>query len=222
MYFRVIEDARSSTLGYLLADLDTLDAVAIDPPPGQEALIGALLDERGLRLQYVARTHVHRPDHADCSALCAHSGAACVAGTEIAGVPAVLRLGQGDTLVFGGEVLRVLATPGHTPACVSYQWRDRLFCGDVFDVGGCAVGDSESDPGLLYDTLTLRIFALPGETLVFPAHRLKGRTVTMVAEERRRHAHVAGISRESFVTGMAFRRTVRPRIAPAPDGRSGG
>ncbi len=215
MYFRVIDDARSSAIGYLLADPAAQQAVVVDPPPGQEALIRALLDERGLHLQCVVRTHVHRPDHADPGGLCAHSGACCVVGEGAESGSAVQRVRHDDSLVFGDEVLHVLSTPGHTPHCVSYLWRDRLFCGDVFDVGGCAVGDSESDPALLYDTLTQRVFLLPGETLVFPSHRLKGRTVSTVAEERRRHAQLTGRSRESFVTEMGFRRLVRPHLARA-------
>lgn len=215
MYFRIIEDSRSSAVGYLLADAERQSAVAIDPPPGQEALICALLDECGLRLQHVARTHVHRPDHAGCTGLCCRTGASCVAGVEAGLADAARKLVHGDTLVFGDEVLHVLATPGHTPGCISFRWRDRLFCGDVFDVGGCAVGGSESDPALLYDSLTQRIFTLPDETLVFPSHRSKGRTVSTVADERRRHARVIGGSREGFLTEMAFRRVVHPRLTQA-------
>lgn len=211
MYFRIIEDSRCSALGYLLADLGRQAAVAIDPPPGQEALICALLDECGLRLQHVARTHVHRPDHAGCADLCSLTGAGCVAGAKAGLAAAARQLVHGDALLFGDEVLHVLATPGHTPGCISFRWRDRLFCGDVFDVDGCAVDGSESDPALLYDSLTQRIFTLPDETLVFPSHRIKGRAVSTVADERRRHARVMGGSREGFLTEMASRRLVRSR-----------
>ncbi|THF61445.1 MBL fold metallo-hydrolase [Pseudothauera nasutitermitis] len=221
MYFRLIEEPRSGALGYLLADPRTLDAVVIDPPAGQDALIRALLAERELRLCYVARTHVHQPDLAGCAALCARSGAVCVSGT-MAGVAAdVLRVGHGGTLAFGDEVLHVLATPGHTPGCISYRWRDRLFCGDVFDMGGCAAGDGEADPGVLYDTLTQRVFTLPGETLLFPAHRLQGRTVSCVTEERGRYARAFGTSRESFLTAMAIRQPGQTRTAEEGGGDAG-
>ncbi|PTD97006.1 MBL fold metallo-hydrolase [Pseudothauera lacus] len=217
MYFRVLEDTASTALGYLVGDLLAQQAVVIDPPAGQGALVRALLDERGLALRFVARTHIHQDATvaAECAELARLTAAEWVAGGGRHCAGEARMLAHGEILVFGNEVLRVLATPGHTPSCVSYLWRDRLFCGDVFDVGGCAVGNSESDPARLYDSLTQRIFPLPGETLIFPGHRIKGRTVSTVAEERWRHAQLAARSRESFVTEMAFRRLVRPRFDAA-------
>jgi hypothetical protein len=60
---------------------------------------------------------------------------------------------------------------------------------------------------------------LPGETLVFPSHTLKGRTVTTIAEERRRHARRNGLSRDSFITEMALRYAARhkPSVPASAD-----
>ncbi len=206
MYFRTIEDPAEHALTYLLADTEEQEAVVIDPLAGQVELIRALLDERDLRLRYVLRTHVHTPDRHPCGDLCRYTGATPVVGSHAPRGKAGQRaVGHGDLVVVGSQVLRVLSTPGHTPGCVSYLWRDRLYCGDAFDVGACRTGQAEADPGKLFDSLTQRLFLLPGETLVFPAHFLKGRCVTTIAEERRRHARSGVASREAFVTEMALR-----------------
>lgn len=149
MYFHPLHSPDSSLIGYLLADLDEQEAVVIDPPPRQTELILALLTERSLRLCHVLRTHIHRVDAADCSALCDCTSAQLVVG-EAAALPQgcsreAVRVAHGTRLVFGNEVVRVLSTPGHTPGCLSYLWRDRLFCGDAFDVGSCCAGDGEAD-----------------------------------------------------------------------------
>jgi glyoxylase-like metal-dependent hydrolase (beta-lactamase superfamily II) len=217
MYFRTIEDLAESALTYLLADSAEQEAVVIDPLAGQSELIRALLDERDLRLGFVLRSHVHRPDPNACVELCRQTGARLVVGAQAPCRTAERRVGHGETLVFGGQVLRVLATPGHTPGCVSYLWRDRLFCGDAFDMGACRAGNRDADAGKLFDSLTQRIFLLPGETLLFPAHFLKGRTVTTIAEERRRHARLGGASREAFVTGMAGKARPRADAGTADD-----
>ena len=117
--------------------------------------------------------------------------------------------------MFGNEVVRVLSTPGHTPGCLSYLWRDRLFCGDAFDVGSCCAGDGEADPGALFDTLTRRLFTLPEQTLVFPAHPIKGRHVATLGELRARYAPRLQQSRDGFITDMMQRRprATTPRIA---------
>ena len=96
----------------------------------------------------------------------------------------------------------------HTPASVSYLWRDRLFCGDALELGGCGhAGDSDCDPGKIYDSVTNRLFALPDETLVFPGHDFHGRTVSTIGEERQRNPFFFSRSRDAFVT--AFRAAAR-------------
>lgn len=216
MYFRLIEHARDGALGYLLGDLDEREAVVVDPPADQTDLVRALLDERDLRLRYILRTHIHHPDRADSAALCEITGAHTAVGEHAP--PCSLsasrckRLVHGETLVFGNELVRVLSTPGHTSGCVSYLWRDRLFCGDVFDVGSCVTGNQEADAGLLFDSLTRRILHLPDETLVFPAHGLHGRTVSTMSEQRKRLVQLSERSREAFVTEMAFKRLTRPKL----------
>ena len=117
-----------------------------------------------------------------------------------------MRVAHGARLVFGNEVVRVLGTPGHTPGCLSYLWRDRLFCGDAFDVGSCSAGNREADPGLLFDTLTRRLFTLPEQTLVFPAHPIRGRHVATLGELRARYAPRLQQSRDGFITDMMQRR----------------
>jgi glyoxylase-like metal-dependent hydrolase (beta-lactamase superfamily II) len=214
MYFHPLHSPDSSLIGYLLADLDEQEAVIIDPPPRHTELILALLTERSLRLCHVLRTHVHQVDVADCSPLCDRTSAQLVVG-EAASMPigcgqAVHRAAHGSRLVFGNEVIRVLSTPGHTPGCLSYLWRDRLFCGDAFDVGSCGAGDGEADPGMMFDTLTRRLFTLPEQTLVFPAHPIRGRQVATLGELRTRYAARLQQSRDGFITDMIQRRERTP------------
>lgn len=126
-------------------------------------LILALVEEHGVRLGQVRVTHVHGcapgedPALEDRVALCRRSGARLVLGRgSVPAVPdgcAALVVDERAILRLGGEHLRVLATPGHTLSCVSYLWRDRLFCGDVFDLRACAAGDGETEPGRLFDSL---------------------------------------------------------------------
>lgn len=219
MYFHPIEEPDSGQIGYLLADGDTQDAVIIDPPPRSAELLLALLAERRLRLSHVLRTHVHASQPLNCSALSELTGATLVIADGVginAACPAkVARAVHGSTLVFGQEVLRVLATPGHTAHCVSYLWRDRLFCGDAFDLGSCADGDDDADPGLLYDSLTSRLFLLPAHTLVFPAHPLRGRRVATLSELRTRSAPLLAGSRETFITDMRTPRAAQSRRTPS-------
>ena len=212
MLFRQLHDAASNTLTFLLADTEEQEAAVIDPVPGQSELLLALLGEHDLRLRYVLRTHVHQPDRRPCAALCRHTGAQTVIGNGAPHEQPGQRVAHGATLVLGNEVLRVLATPGHTPCSVSYLWRDRLFCGDTIEIDGCCEQTDESNAGQLFDSVTQRIFMLPDETLIFPGHDRGGRSISTVREERSRNRAYNGRSRETFITDVGLRRLAR---APA-------
>lgn len=202
MFFRRIQDAATCALSYVLADSSSGEAVAIDPTPSQALLILSILQEQSLNLRMVLRTHVHAPDRLDCGLLCGAPGVRYAVGERAQANGKVLRLADGDTLEFGHERLQVIATPGHTPGCVSFLWHDRLFCGDVMEISGCGQAVDETDLGQMYDSVTRRIFSLPDDTLLYPAHDYRGRTVSTVAEERRMNTAFSGRSRESFVTAM--------------------
>ena len=194
---------------YLLGDPVSKDAVVIDPLRRQATLLQALLAEQGLRLKYVLRTHVHRPDTIDCGDLCAQSGARYVIGAANAEDLPGERVREGDQLRFGEELLSVIETPGHTPGCVTYLWRDRIFCGDLLEIGGCTPAVEETHAGALFDSVRHRIFVLQGETLVFPGHDHARRTVSTVAEERLTNVAFSGLSRDAFIQHMQ-----RPECSP--------
>ena len=206
MVFRPVEGRLTGMIGYVLGDPDEGLAVVVDPPGGETELILALLAESGMRLVMVLRTHVHANDGDNCAALCERTGALLVAGEAVrAKASAVRRVVDDDVLTFGVQSIRVLATPGHTSNCVSYLWDDRLMCGDMFDLSTCSAEGSEANPAALYDSLTRRIFPLPDQVLVFPAHAMKARRVAMLAELRARLTPVLGRGRDAFITEMAAR-----------------
>lgn len=197
MHFQPLEGRETGLIGYLLSDPDESVSIAIDPPRSCTDVILALLAEHRFRLLQVLRTHVHEDDRDDCERLCALTGALLQARTPDA---------VGAQVIFGAEVLRILATPGHTPNCMSYLWRDRLLCGDVFEFGACASAEDQTDPGRLFDSLTRHVFNLPDSTLVFPAHPVRGRHVATLAELQHRYAPLISRGREGFMTEMARRR----------------
>ena len=110
---------------------------------------------------------------------------------------------DGDVLPFGDELLRVLATPGHTAGCLSFAWRDRLFCGGLLAVDACPHQPIPAQPEALWDSVTQRVFTLPDETLLFAGHERRARAVSTVLEQRRWHPFFAGLSRDEFLARVA-------------------
>lgn len=199
-FFRQLHEAHQRAFSYLLADPETGAAVAVDPVPDGIALpLLGLVDELGLRLAYLLCTHVHEGEQPALERLKARSGARLAASDRVP-IAVDVALRHGDRLTFGNEVIEVIGTPGHTPACLSYLWRDRVFTGDALLIRGCGRTDlANGDAGQLFDSIT-RLLMLPGDTLLFPGQETDGRTVSTIAEERDHNPCVAGRSRDEFIT----------------------
>lgn len=200
--FRQLFDPESCTLSYLLADPLTGDAVLIDSVRERVGAYVSQLQEMNLQLVWILETHSHADHITGAAGLRELIGAPVVSG-EASCTGADRIVGEGETIVFGNEVLRVLPTPGHTVGSVTYHWRDRLFTGDSLTIGGCGRTDFPGgDPGCLYDSVTQRLFTLADETLVYPGHDYKGLRVSCIGQERATNPRLAGLSREAFVALM--------------------
>jgi glyoxylase-like metal-dependent hydrolase (beta-lactamase superfamily II) len=203
MIFRQLFDPQSSTYTYILGDSIRCEAVIVDPVREQAPRDLALLHELGLRLVYILETHVHADHVTGAKALKAQTGAATAVSLHCGASGFDRLLEDGDTIVFGDETVRAIGTPGHTPGSTCYLWRDRLLTGDTLLIGGCGRTDFQSgDSGMLYDSITQRLFSLPDDTLVYPGHDYKGRWVSTIGEEKRTNPRLAGVSRERFIQIM--------------------
>ena len=59
------------------------------------------------------------------------------------------------------------------------------------------------DAGELFDSIQQKLFTLPGETLVYPAHDYTGRHVSSIAQEKARNPRLGkGMPKEQFVEIM--------------------
>ncbi len=114
---------------------------------------------------------------------------------------------EGESLKLGALEWHALFVPGHTPACMAYQFGDAVFVGDTLfmpDVGTARCDFPGGDAQTLYAS-TRRLLSLPSETRLFMCHDYPpaGREVifeTTVAEQRSKNIHVHdGITEAQFV-----------------------
>jgi sulfur dioxygenase len=61
---------------------------------------------------------------------------------------------------------------------------------------------SRRDAGEQYDAITRKLFTLPDETKVFPAHDYRGNACSTIGEEKRLSSRIAGRSREAYIALM--------------------
>jgi len=242
-------DHATNTWTYLVSDPDTGEAVIIDAvldyePKGAhvshnglEALY-SVVERRQLKLRWILETHVHADHLAGGHWLRDKSGAPLVIGARIAEVQKVFapRFGMDDlptdgrqfdvlvedgaTLPLGNLTIRVMHTPGHTPACLTYLIGDAAFVGDTLfmpDYGSARCDFPGGDAATLHASIQ-KILALPPETRIFVGHdylptgRADYACETSVAAQKAGNIHVHdGVDARSFV---AMRQARDATLAP--------
>ncbi|MCW8943886.1 MAG: MBL fold metallo-hydrolase [Sedimenticola sp.] len=204
MKMRQLFDKTSSTYSYLLWDEATLEAVMIDPVFEQSERDIQLIEELGLTLRYALETHIHA-DHITGGGLLRERFSCQVGVHENAKAScADIALKAGEHLLFGSASLTVLHTPGHTNTDISYLTEGCVFTGDTLLIRGSGRTDFQSgDAGEAYDSITQKLFVLPDDTLVYPAHDYSGQTVTTIGEEKRLNPRLGNNqTREGYVEIM--------------------
>jgi sulfur dioxygenase len=204
LIFRQLADPPSSTYTYLLGDRERGEAVLIDPVFEQALRDAALVDELGLKLKLTLDTHTHA-DHVTGAWLLKHRVGSQIAVGAASGAQGADRyLADDDIVSFGAHRLHVRVTPGHTGGCMTFVLDDETmaFTGDCLLIRGSGRTDfQQGDAHALFRSVHDRIFTLPGDCLLYPAHDYRGLTVTSVAEERRYNPRLADSIREDDFVG---------------------
>lgn len=230
-------DPATFTATYVVHDPATRRAAIIDPvldfnprnariSTGSADRLLAYITEQGLALDWLLETHAHADHLSAGDYLREKTGAPVVIGREITRVQEVFArlfeaddvtpdgsqfdrlIDDGDHLPLGSLEIRVMHTPGHTPADVSFHIGDAVFVGDTLFMPD--YGTARTDfPGGSADTLCRsirRILELPADTRMFvghdylPAGRSEHRWETTVAEQRRANIHIHdGVSDAAYV-----------------------
>lgn len=201
MSLEVVELNAANCKSYLV--VSGRDAALIDPVRERVASYRRTLAERGLRLAFVVETHMHA-DHLMLSRDLKDALGARVVMHDASPSPLVdLHVRDGSVLELGDAGLRVLHTPGHTPDSMSLVGDGVVFTGDTLLIGGSGRTDFPGgDAGAQYDAVTGRLFTLPPETVVWPAHDYRGATSSTIEVERAKNPRFAGKSRAEYVALM--------------------
>lgn len=230
-------DEATNTITYVVADPETSQCVVIDPVLDYDIATGRtsttsvdevieFIETNKLTLDVVLETHVHADHLSAAPVLKQRFRARTAIGENTTAVQKVftgifnlgdfatdgsqfdLLLADGDEFAVGNIQAKVMHTPGHTPACITFVIGDAAFVGDTLfmpDFGTARCDFPGGDAAALYDSIQ-QIFELPNETRLFMCHDYKapGRDEyaweTSVAEQRHDNIHIHdGITKKEFV-----------------------
>jgi glyoxylase-like metal-dependent hydrolase (beta-lactamase superfamily II) len=220
-------DEATNTVSYVVSDPVTARAAIIDPvldydpPSGRTATASAdqliaYVGEAQLQVDWILETHVHADHLSSAPYIFEQLGGKTAIGAHVDAVQQVFKgifnieelavdgsqfqrlFADGDTFRIGEIDARVMATPGHTPACITYVIGDCAFVGDTLfmpDFGTARTDFPGGSAKALYASIR-NILALPDETRLFMCHDYKapGRDEyaweTTVAEQRSSNIHI--------------------------------
>ena len=202
-----------------------------DPKSGRTSTVQAdqLVDyvlAHQLQVAWILETHAHADHLSAASYLKKKLGGQTAIGDHITHVQKVFKglfnlestfqvngsqfdrlLASDEEFKVGELVAKVVFVPGHTPACVAYQFGDAVFVGDTLfmpDVGTARCDFPGGDARTLYASIR-KLLSLPPETRLFMCHDYppNQRPIafeTTVAEQRAHNIHVHdGIAEAQFV-----------------------
>lgn len=193
MIFRQLFEPLSSTYTYLLACEETGQAILIDPVVSAMERDLAEISRLGLTLAYSIDTHIHA-DHITAALHLKQKAGSKIAAPAHDRLPcADVSIEDGKPFQVGGITLHPMHTPGHTDGHFAYLFGDRVFTGDALLIEGCGRTDFQNgDAEALYRSVREKLFTLPEETLVYPAHDYKDRFVSSIAQEKKRNPRLGG------------------------------
>ena len=230
-------DEATFTVTYVVSDPATSCAAIIDPVLDYDAASGrtsttsadavaAYVQENKLGVDWILETHVHADHLSGAPYLKEKLGGQTAIGKHVMAVQetfkAVFNLADlvtdgsqfdqlfsdGDTFPVGEIEGRVIATPGHTPACITYVIGDSAYVGDTLfmqDFGTARTDFPGGSAAELYASIQ-KILSLPDDTRLFMCHDYKapGRDTfaweTTVAKQRDANIHInKNVSEQEFI-----------------------
>lgn len=236
-------DPNTWTLTYVVHDEESRQGVVIDPvldfdPKNgrtqneSSETVARYIDAQRLTIPYVLDTHAHADHLSGLQFFRQHHGARSVIGARITQVQQRFRdlynlgpmfpvdgsqfdrlIDEGESLSIGNLRLTALHTPGHTPACMTYQIGDALFVGDTLfqpDYGTARCDFPGGSAATLYDSIQ-RFYAMPPTTRICTCHDYQpgGRPLryeSTVSEQQAANIQLHGrTSKEEFIAFRAKR-----------------
>jgi glyoxylase-like metal-dependent hydrolase (beta-lactamase superfamily II) len=198
-------DKATFTVTYIVIDEVTKSCAVIDPVLDFDASSGRIsygsaervvfhVRDEGLQNLYILETHAHADHLSAASYLQSKLGGKIGIGAHIVEVQKLFSkifnlknellpygrqfdalFEEGDEFAVGFLAGKVMHTPGHTPACVTYVIADAAFVGDTLfmpDYGSARADFPGGNARELYRSMR-RILALPRNTRLFTCHDYK-------------------------------------------------
>jgi glyoxylase-like metal-dependent hydrolase (beta-lactamase superfamily II) len=242
-------DERTFSIQYVAADPETKRCAIIDPVLDFEERSGAIatrnadaildyIEEQGFSVEWILDTHPHADHFSAARYLKEKTGAPTAIGEKVVEVQKLWKgiynwpdfpadgsqwdklFAEGETFKVGNIPAKVLFSPGHTLASITYVVGDAAFVHDTIfmpDSGTARADFPGGSASRLYKSI-MEILSLPGETRLFAGHDYQpdGREPlweSTVSEQKASNIHMSRCRTEEEFVRV---REARDKTLPMP------
>tara|TARA_R110002124_G_scaffold43699_1_gene134084 strand:+ start:23074 stop:23757 length:684 start_codon:yes stop_codon:yes gene_type:complete len=184
MLFKQFFEKETCSFTYLLADLQTKEALLIDSIASQVDLYLDFLKKYDLTLLYSIDTHVHA-DHITGHALLKNkTNSKIIMSAQSEVKCADILISNNEIISCGNIKLKAIYTPGHTSDSYCFLVNDLLFTGDTLMINTTGRTDFQNgDAKDQYNSIFNILQKLPDDLIIYPAHDYNGQTSSKLKEE---------------------------------------
>ncbi|MBT5983784.1 MAG: MBL fold metallo-hydrolase, partial [Thiotrichales bacterium] len=110
---------------------------------------------------------------------------------------------EGHILPIGNYEIKAIETPGHTKGCMSYTLENKVLTGDALFIRSTGRCDFQGGSAkTLYESIH-KLYKLPDNTEVYPAHDYNGLSVSSIGEEKAYNTMIkASYDQDTFIQNV--------------------
>ena len=191
---------------YFLGDARSKEIAVVDPAWDVDHLC-VETKKNGYKITGVLLTHGH-PDHVNGlkEILARHDVPAYISRYEASFLKPkhknILEVEDRQKIKIGGIEIESLLTPGHTPGCQCFLYKNVLISGDTLFIDGCGRCDLPgSDPKKMYHSLYEVVMKLPDETIIYPGHNYGPTPSATLISQKKTNPYLTCAGIEEFLSG---------------------
>jgi len=213
MIFNQFFDEVSCTYTYLISSGKGREALIIDPVLEKTNEYILYLKKLDLKLVKVIDTHIHADHISGLKELNQQTNCATIMGNQSKSEVISIRVKDNEKIKLENIELISLYTPGHTDCSYSFFMKDRVFTGDTLLINGTGRTDFQNgNPIDQYHSIFERIFKLPKETIVYPAHDYNGKKFSTIEEQKKNNPRLQVESPEQYAEIMNNLNLANPKL----------
>ena len=213
MIFNQFFDTVSCTYTYLLSSGEGREALIIDPVLENTNDYIFFLKKLDLKLVKVIDTHIHADHISGLKELNKQTNCVTVMGDNSKSEVINIRVKDNEKIKIENIELISMYTPGHTDCSYSFFMKDRVFTGDTLLINGTGRTDFQGGSAKeQYNSIFGKLFKLPEETLVYPAHDYNGKKFSSIGDEKKKNPRLQVSSSDEYEEIMNNLNLANPKM----------